>query len=399
MDSRKIIYERFIKPFENKTSRDVGVELEFPIVNTSGGDTDVRFVSEIAEFLEKHGFNCVLFGEGGEKLFMENECGDCLSFDNSYNNFEFSLNHCDNLCELHGRFEKYFELVSGYFKKGGHRLASRGTNPNFNNLSVNHAPFSTYNMVQNYLHTYMGEHCYPDFPAFMSSVQTHLDIQKDKLPFAYTLFARLDFVRGILFHNSPDFNGEGYRIFRDYLWEKSGFGRCPNITGAVDESFETTDDIISFFLKKGLFNRIRNGKYEIFDPILIEDYFKRDDARAEDIECFLSFRNVEITCRGTLEVRSDCTQKEGRHFAPPAFNLGVLQRLDEAKARLDEFFKVNDITLSNSQLREIVSTGKDLSLIANQKEIDSLCGDLTDIARDGLVARNKGEENLLITNV
>ena len=86
---REIVYDRFIKPFEGKKSSNVGVELEFPLINNNGGDIDIPFVASIMDFIEEKGFSCVLFGEGGEKLFMENECGDTLSFDNSYNNFEF----------------------------------------------------------------------------------------------------------------------------------------------------------------------------------------------------------------------------------------------------------------------------------------------------------------------
>ena len=215
---------------------------------------------------------------------------------------------------------------------------------------MNHTPFATYNMVQEYLHKFPGTHGYNDFPAFMSSVQTHLDIGLEEVPRAYTLFCKLDFVRGLLFGNSPDFEGKGWRIFRDYLWEKSGFGNSPEITGSIDRSFETADDIIDFYLEKGMFNRIRDGKYEVFKPVPIKEYFLQEDAKKEDIECYLSFRNVELTCRGTLEVRSDCTQKRGRFFMPPAFNLGILNNIEKAESTLEDFFKNCNIKKPNSEL-------------------------------------------------
>ncbi|UKI36009.1 MAG: hypothetical protein L6V93_18635 [Clostridiales bacterium] len=37
-------------------------------------------------------------------------------------------------------------------------------------------------------------------------MQTHLDVDLQTLPTAYTYFAKLDFVRAILFSNSPDFD-------------------------------------------------------------------------------------------------------------------------------------------------------------------------------------------------
>ncbi len=391
---REIIYDRFIKPFAGKKIGNVGVELEFPLINNNGGDIDTKFVASIMDFIGEKGFSCVLYGVGGEKLFMENEKGDCLSFDNSYNNFEFSMMYGDNLLDIKARFDSYYEMVQIYLAQKNHSLADRGTNPNYANLSVNHTPFATYNMVQEYLHKFPGKHNYNDFPAFMSSVQTHLDIGAENLPRAYSLFCKLDFVRGLLFGNSPDFEGKGWRIFRDYLWEKSGFGNCPEITGSVDRRFESIEDIIDFYLEKGLFNRIINEKYEVFAPVPIKEYFLREDARKEDIECYLSFRNVELTARGTLEIRSDCTQKKGRFFIPPAFNLGILHNIDKAEKAINEFFENCNIRKSNSQLRKLVAECREEE-IAPHFILDELCAVMLDIARDGLISRGKGEEKLI----
>lgn len=391
---REIIYDRFINPFAGKKIGNVGVELEFPLINNNGGDIDTKFVASIMDFIEEKGFSCVLYGVNGEKLFMENEKGDCLSFDNSYNNFEFSMMYGDNLLDIKARFDSYYEMVQIYLARKNHSLADRGTNPNYANLSVNHTPFTTYNMVQEYLHKFPGKHNYNDFPAFMSSVQTHLDIGAENLPRAYTLFCKLDFVRGLLFGNSPDFEGKGWRIFRDYLWEESGFGNCPEITGSVDRRFESIEDIIDFYLEKGLFNRIRNEKYEVFAPATIKEYFLSEDARKEDIECYLSFRNVELTARGTLEIRSDCTQKKGRFFMPPAFNLGILHNIDKAEKALGEFFENCNIRKSNSQLRKLVAECREEE-IAPRFILDELCAVMLDIAREGLVSRGKGEEKLI----
>lgn len=401
MNARNIIVNRFIKPFIGKKPRHIGVELEFPLINKNGRDIDLPFVAAICDYLEDFGFHCVLTGVHGEKLFMENDVGDCLSFDNSYNNFEFSMMHSESLVSIYERFIRYYEIVQSYLEKGNHALYPQGSNPNFKNISVNHAPFSTYDMVSDYLHTFEGKHDIPDFPAFMSSVQTHLDTDEKALPRAYTFFAKIDFLRGILFHNSPDFFGKGYRIYRDYLWENSAFGNCPEITGAIDSEFKTTDDIIDFYLSKGMFNRLRDGKYEIFKPVLISEYFENPSygAKEEDIECYLSFRNVEATARGTLEIRSDCTQKEGMFFTPPAFNLGLMENLDKGISRLDKFIKDNSISLLPSEMRKIVTDGKDISLIAPQSEIESLCSDMIKISKEGLIKRGFGEEKLLVFNI
>lgn len=397
MNVREIIYNKFFRPFEGKTTAGrVGVELEFPLVNKSGGDIDPAYAAGVMEHFLKKGWRVALEGTGGEPLFIENGDGDCLSFDNSYNNFEFSLNHSASLAELERRFREYLSPVQEYFRAGGMELRGRGTNPNMPGLSVFHVPFATYDMVRDYLRT-GGEHGIEDFPAFLSSVQTHLDVNLDDLPAAYTLFARLDFVRAMLFANSPDWEGRGWRLFRDYLWEKSAFGRCPNITGKVDGSFASVDDLTDYFLKKGMFNRIRDGKYETFAPVGIREYFEDPayDAEPDDIDCYLSFKSVELTCRGTLEVRGDCAQPFDRAFAPPAFNLGVLCAMEEAKAVTDEFFAENHITASNTELRNIVCENRDMELIAPLPRLERFTSDLLDLAREALVRRGMGEERLI----
>lgn len=398
MTARDIVYNRFFRPFEGKTTADkIGVELEFPLINLGGGEIDVEYAASIMQHFQDQGYKCALNGTGGVLLFMENHDGDCLSFDNSYNNFEFSLNCSTDLCDLADRFAGYFREVQAFFKKRDMSLAGRGTNPNKKHISQLHVPFSTYDMVDKYLHEGRAEHPYPDFPAYLSSVQTHLDVSLNDLPMAYTLFARLDFLRAMLFANSPDWDGLGYRLYRDYLWEKSAFGSCPNITGKVDEEFKTVDDIVDYFLKKGMFNRIRDGKYETFPPVVISEYFENTahGARPEDIECYLSFKSVEATCRGTLEVRGDCAQPFNRAFAPPAFNLGILVGRDRACARTHEFFSENRIALTNSELRNIVCEGRDVELIAPVKELEKFKSDMLEISMDALAAREKGEEKLL----
>lgn len=393
MDAKSLIYNHFFKKFENKKIGKVGCELEFPLVNLSGGEIDKAFAQGIFAHFSKCGFKAC----DDEGYFFENDFGDVLSFDNSYNNFEFSLAYGDNLCDIKNRFDEYFAKVSEYFSKENYALIGRGTNPNKKNISQNRVEFSTYNMVDEFLKTYGKDTKYPDFPAYLSSVQTHLDVDIQTLPKAYTYFAKLDFVRAILFSNSPDFDGGGYRCYRDFLWEQSAFSKCQNITGKVDGDFKTVDSLVQYFLKKGMFNRKRNGKYEIFAPVNIKEYFENEKygAKDEDIDCYLSFKNVEITARGTLEVRSDCTQPLDSLFAPCAFNLGIISNLDAAVADVDGFFDENYIDLSNTELRNIVVSGKKLNKICDEDILSDFVYDLVEIAAESLEKRGFGEEKLI----
>lgn len=392
MDTRKLIYDTFIKPFEKRQYGNVGIELEFPLVNLKKAPVDEAACKGMFDYFINKGFKVEL-SEKNQPLFITNEDGDCLSFDNSYNNFEFALNYSDNLCAIGDRFYKLLGEVQEYFKSHNHAIVGIGSNPYKQYTKKSHVDFSTYNMVDEYLSTFGKDSPYPDFPAFLSSAQTHIDVPLCDLPKAYTLYAKMDFVRALLFSNSPDFDRTGYICYRDYLWEQSAFSLCPNITGKVDMEFKTIDDLVDYFISKGMFNHKRNGKYEIFSPVKIEEYFAREDARKEDIDCYLSFKNVELTRRGTLEVRSDCAQPFNASLAPAAFNLGISHNMDKAAEILDAFFKNENITSSNTKNREITVKG---GLIASEEAVYDLLDAMLETASEGLYIRGKGEEKYLL---
>ncbi len=391
MDTRQLIYDTFLKPFEKRQYGNVGVELEFPLVNLNKAPVDESVAKGLFDYFLNKGFKVEL-EENGQPLFITNEDGDCLSYDNSYNNFEFALNYADNLCDIAKRFYALLEEVQAYFKSHGHSIVGIGSNPYKKYANKNHVNFSTYNMVDEYLNRFGADSPYPDFPAFLSSAQTHLDIPLAELPFAYTLFAELDFVRGLILSNSPDFEREGYICYRDYLWEQSAFSLCPNITGKVDGEFKTTDDLVDYIMSKGMFNRIRNGKYEVFKPIAMEEYFLLPDAKEEDINCYLSFKNVEITRRGTLEIRSDCAQPFPDAFAPAAFNLGILYNMDKVNCLLERFFEEEGIEETNTSLREKTTKGE---FVASRNSLNELIGKILEYSEEGLLKRGKGEEKFL----
>lgn len=391
IDVDKLIYNSFLKNFEGRKYGNVGVELEFPLVNSKNEPIAVSAARGVFDYFLKRGFKEDI-KERGEVYFIVNSDGDCLSFDNSYNNFEFSLNYGDDLTKISERFYRLLDMAEEYFSSCGYTLAGRGTNPAKKYAPQLHVDFSTYNMVDEYLHKFGENSPYPDFPAYLSSAQTHLDVPLGDLPEAYTFFAKTDFVRGLLFANSPDFDGGDYRCFRDFLWEQSAFSRCPNITGKVDGKFSTADDIVKYIASKGMFNRVRNGKYEIFAPVCMREYFARPDAEEGDIENYLSFKNVEITRRGTLEIRSDCAQPFEEALLPAAFNLGLSANMEKADGEIELFFKENGIALPNSALREMAVKGV---MPAAEGATKAFLQRMCSAAAEGLEARGRGEEKIL----
>lgn len=392
MDYKDIIKNRFIQPLLNKKTGTIGTELEFPLINLNKEPVDkVKALSLLNYFLQK-GFKTEDTDTQGNPAFITNNYGDCISFDNSYNNIEFSMNYGDNLCEIRDRFYGYFKDAQNFLKQYNYIITGMGTNPYKKYITQNHVSYPVYNMVDEYLHKFQNEntHNYPDFPAYLSSVQTHLDINTEDLPKTASLFAKIDFLRGLLFSNSPDFDFSKTLCYRDYLWSKSAFGICKTNTGAVDEEYKTLDDIAESFYKRHMFNNIRNGKYTCFYPVNIKEYFENNDKI--DIEQFLSFRHIEITCRGTLEIRSDCTQPLSDAFAPPAFNLGIAHNIDKAILKTKEL--LNDKNLKNSYLRKSVSEGMGIKEFTAE-QLSDYALDMIKISEEGLLTRGFGEEKMI----
>ncbi len=328
MNARQLVEEHFIAPFYQKNRCYSGVELEFPLLATGPEPVSEALGLALLRFLQTQGFSVGETDIYGHGVFLVNEDGDCLSFDNAYQNFEFSMAKNVSLTAIAARFYRLYELVQSYLLPKGFTLTGLGTNPHQPQLKSCPVAYPIYMTLRRFLSDFSGGvyHEIPDFPAWLSSVQTHLDVTADRLPQAFTLFASLDFVRGLLFSNALPFEGlVGFSktlCLRDYLWAHSGFGSLADNTGSVCGSFQNADELVDMFLKKSMFLSVNETGYHIMPPISLAEHFKQP-GREADIDGYLSFKNVEITRRGTLEVRSDCAQPVSEAFTPPAFNLGI----------------------------------------------------------------------------
>lgn len=398
MDAKTIVFDRFITPCLGKRTGVVGVELEFPLLNQSKAPVDVEVAMGLLADCNQKGFHTVEQTVSGTPAFVENGDGDVISFDNSYNNLEFSMGYGGDLMAMEARFRKLFAQAMAYLGPKGYLIAGMGVNPYKAYITQSPVDYPVYQMVDKFLHTYAGKDCHhvPDFPAYISSVQTHLDISPGDLPRTATLFAQLDFVRALLFANSPDFSGQNLLCARDYYWEHSAFGTLAKNTGGVDEAYHSIDDMAMSFLDRSLFHRLRDGAYEIFDPVSLQDYFGQPayGAQPQDIQQFLSFRNVELTYRGTLEVRGDCAQPLSAAFAPPAFSLGLACNATVAAELTQAFLARWGAGRTNSQLRAAVAATGELPGVPAE-ELYTFAGQLLSAAQQGLTQRGKGEEVLL----
>ena len=94
-------------------------------------------------------------------------------------------------------------------------------------------------------------------------------------------------------------------------------------------------------------------------------------------------------------MRSDCTQPLDSLFAPCAFNLGILESLDNVMGDVDGFFDENAIDMTNTELRNIVTTGEPLDKICDEDILSDFVYDLVEIAAEALEKRGFGEEEFI----
>ncbi|MBE7010267.1 MAG: hypothetical protein E7418_02110 [Ruminococcaceae bacterium] len=403
MHARELVEKTFIAPFVQKKKHFVGTELEFPLICSENRPIDMQVIEELLTYLLHQGFSVEETDINGRGVFLVNADGDCLSFDNSYNNFEFAMEKAVDLSHIANRFYKLYALVQNFLRKHGHSLCGCGTNPNYAVAELLPVEYPVYRTIRGFLERFSGNdyHSIPYFPAWLSSVQTHLDVSEEQLPQALTCMAELDFARGLLFSNGlPLVHDKAFEktvCFRDYLWEKSGFGSLQDNTGPVCGEFVTCDDIVDMILKKSMFLKKQGNDFVTMEPVPLEAYFD-GGAPESNIAAYLSFKNVEVTRRGTLEMRSDCAQPLGAAFAPPAFNLGLVTCLEETRSATARFFEKLLPELFQSPERNMILRRKAIYGeldFAEHADISAFLCELVAIAEQGLRQRGYGEETLL----
>ena len=412
----KEIYRRFIVPTQRKRSHFVGVEFEIPLVNLKKQAVDFDVIHRMVPvFAETFDFTDFTYDEEGQiSSALSPKTGDDLSFDCSYNTLEFSFGRADDLNEIEKRFHTYYRFLYDYLAKEHHTLTGMGINPYYRFNHIVPIPNGRYRMLLHHLNSYAehpGHMIFHDIPYYgliACSSQTHLDVEEQELPRVINAFNRLEPLKALLFANSP-FDG-GYLCVRDHLWRESMHGWNPHNVDTWDVDLESVEEIIAYIRSMSLYCTERDGKYINFLPTPLEQYFSAEQItgeyytkdgyqqisvtpREEDLDYLRSFKFVDLTFRGTVELRSACMQPIAEAMTVPAFNAGLKEELPELE-RILAAAPVYQKGYSASELRRLFVM-RDLPLFADPEELKQLCTDLTDLAESGLKKRGKGEEHML----
>ena len=414
----KRLYDRYIKPTENKKNVYIGVEIEMPIVNLEHKPVDFEIVHRLTgEFLKEFHFTPTgIDGHGNIYSALNKENGDIFSYDCSYNNMEFSFGKESELHSIHGRFRRYYDFVQDFFKTYNYTLTGMGINPN--RLVNNNIPIENgrYKMLFHHLSSFskyaqlpMYFHRYPQFGMFASASQVQLDVTKNTLPEVINIFNQIEPIKAILFSNSVLLGeNEDLLCCRDMLWENSTHGINPHNVGMYDCEIKTVDDILNYISTTAIYCVERDGKYLNFKPVNILKYFTLEkltgeyledneirsvefQPKPEDIAYLRTFKFEDLTYRGTVEFRSACCQPISDVMTVSAFHLGLLNKTSV----LAEIIK-NDTVLyhkgyNSAELRKQL-VKRELPAYIDENGLYALAQSVLDVCKEGLRERGFGEE-------
>ena len=413
---KEALYSRFIVPTIGKTDDYIGVETELPVVDLSGKAVDYGAVHRMTgDFIEHFGFDGVVRDDDGNIYFAENKrTGDNISFDCSYNTFEIAFGKETDLNDIAERFYAYYGFADGHLRRSGHALTGMGINPGYRVNSREPVANGRYRMLLHHLDSYkrygkgFSFHDVPYYGLIACSTQTHIDVSFDDLADTMHMFERLEPFKGLLFANSP-FDG-GYLCVRDHFWRNSTHGINPRNVDFWGEEIQTAGDIVDYLSGMSLFCAERDGKYMHFVPLTLDEYFRQSTVtgeyhedgqwktadfvpRSTDLKYLRSYKLVDLTFRGTLELRSACTQPIYQVMSVPAFNIGIRDNRDAVKQVLDEsgLFE-QGYTLD--ELRRM-SVMREVPGFMQGEQVSGTLMKLLEAARDGLLLRGKGEEKFL----
>ena len=418
-DIDEAIYKRWIAPTKNKKQKYIGTEFELPIVNLDKKAVDFKIVHRLTKsFAEHFGFDSFHYDDDGNICAAEhsdkNGNGDSISFDCSYNTLELSFGKETSLHRIDARFRRYVGFINEFLSDYHHILTGMGLNPYYQFDNLVPIPNGRYRMLLHHLKSYekyadqMLFHNIPYYGLIACSEQTHIDVSENELVRFINVFNRLEPFKALLFANSPS---DEYLCLRDHLWRESMHGLNPHNVDSWNVELHSVDEIVAYIRSMSLYCTERDGHYINFTPTPLETYFASKNVTGEywdgnqyqriewqpelnDLQYLRSFKFVDLTFRGTLELRSTCTQPFSEAMSVPALNVGLSQRLGELEEILDksEIFRYGYTT---AELRKMfVKTP--LPAFAHSDKLKVTLHQIVWLAYNGLRDRGLGEEELLL---
>ena len=410
----KLLKEKYLSNMKEDSELFVGVELEFPIVETNGNKTNIEVTKNLFRTLANLSDFEVEKRDDDQNPIQLVHCSskDRILFELSYNTIEFAFERARSINEVAKRFEDYLKIIQPILQENNHEIQGHGIHPLWQENDNSPVKIERYKMLMAFLAmngTGMKTHSYPSYGAFICGNQVQLDVRRDNYLRIINAFNKIEAAKAYLFSNS-EFSAEAWdtKIARDIFWEESLHGYYKENVGIYPKDYQSEEEFFNNLARTAIFTATREGKSYYFKPIRVEDYLDQKEITAytadgnekiinpvkEDLKQHRSYQFQDLTARGTVEFRSVCTQPLETTFAPIAFELGLFVELEKLESYLEDssFFKNEE--QDYRKLRKKYS-----KKILNKKEkeaIQSFSKDLLDIAKAGLMKRGYKEEKFLI---
>ena len=412
----KLLKEKYLSNMKEDSELFVGVELEFPIVETNGNKTNIEVTKNLFQTLANLSDFEVEKRDDDQNPIQLVHCSskDRILFELSYNTIEFAFERARSINEAAKRFEAYLKIIQPILQENNHEIQGHGIHPLWNKNDNSPVKIERYKMLMAFLAmngTGMKTHSYPSYGAFICGNQVQLDVRRDNYIRIINAFNKIEAAKAYLFSNS-EFSAEAWdtKIARDIFWEESLHGYYKENVGIYPKDYQSEEEFFNNLARTAIFTATREGKSYYFKPIRVEDYLDQKEITAytadgnekiinpvkEDLKQHRSYQFQDLTARGTVEFRSVCTQPLETTFAPIAFELGLFVQLEKLESYLEDssFFKNEE-----QDYRKLRKKYSKKILSKEEKEaIQSFSKDLLDIAEAGLMKRGYGEEEFLIIN-
>ena len=412
----KLLKEKYLSNMKEDSELFVGVELEFPIVETNGNKTNIEVTKNLFRTLANLSDFEVEKIDDDQNPIQLIHCSskDRILFELSYNTIEFAFERARSINEVAKRFEAYLKIIQPILQENNHEIQGHGIHPLWKENDNSPVKIERYKMLMAFLAmngTGMKTHPYPSYGAFICGNQVQLDVRRDNYIRIINAFNKIEAAKAYLFSNS-EFSAEAWdtKIARDIFWEESLHGYYKENVGIYPKDYQSEEEFFNNLARTAIFTATREGKSYYFKPIRVEDYLDQKEITAytadgnekiinpvkEDLKQHRSYQFQDLTARGTVEFRSVCTQPLETTFAPIAFELGLFVELEKLENYLEDssFFKNEE-----QDYRKLRKKYSKKILSKEEKEaIQSFSKDLLDIAEAGLMKRGYGEEKFLIIN-
>ncbi|WP_347089637.1 gamma-glutamylcysteine synthetase [Streptococcus parasanguinis] len=410
----KLLKEKYLSNMKEDSELFVGVELEFPIVETNGNKTNIEVTKNLFRTLANLSDFEVEKRDDDQNPIQLVHCSskDRILFELSYNTIEFAFERAHSIDEVAKRFEAYLKIIQPILQENNHEIQGHGIHPLWKENDNSPVKIERYKMLMAFLAmngTGMKTHPYPSYGAFICGNQVQLDVRRDNYIRIINAFNKIEAAKAYLFSNS-EFSSEAWdtKIARDIFWDESLHGYYRENVGIFPKDYQSEEEFFNNLARTAIFTVTREGKSYYFKPIRVEDYLDQKEIIAyttdgeekninpvkEDLKQHRSYQFQDLTARGTVEFRSVCTQPLETTFAPIAFELGLFVQLEKLENYLEHCSFLKNEKQDYRNLRKKYS--KKILSKKEKEKIKTFSKELLEISKSGLLERGYEEEKYLI---